>query len=78
MGKISPFAIALVSPLLFAGCSVSRGNCEQVSLTERERCLAANEDSRTKVEARKKEKKQASAARAEPTDEQSGDRKWIP
>jgi hypothetical protein len=74
-------AVALMSPLLFSGCSVTRGNCEQVSLTERERCMAANEDSRSKVEARKKERKQAAAGLAvESTDEQddSPDRKWIP
>jgi hypothetical protein len=76
-----PTIVLILVPLLLSGCTVSRGNCEQVSLTERERCMAANEDSRTKVEARKKERKRGNEEVAlNPADTQwdSGDDKWIP
>jgi hypothetical protein len=79
--KSASVAFLLLATLSISACSVSRGYCESVYVTERERCLKANEDSRSKVEARKKKQDRASedaALGATGKELESRDDKWTP
>jgi len=49
----------LATAALLAGCTVSRGNCEFMLHTERERCLQANESNEQALKERAAAKRKA-------------------